>query len=132
MVKLRPHHLLCFLGFRGLGYNDHFAQNFSKIRSKILKNPTLLLELEIQPDDICKNCPELINGLCRSNDKVIKKDEFLLTFFNTREISVKNAYQKIMVLEESKFIALCQDCEWYPLGFCIEGFRNLKNKKLFP
>jgi len=132
MVKLRPHHLLCFLGFRGLGYNDHFTQNFSKIRSKILKNPELRLKLDIQPDDICKNCPELINGLCRSNDKVSKKDEFLLTFFNTREISVKNAYQKIMVLEESKFIALCQDCEWYPLGFCLEGFRNLKNKKLFP
>ncbi|NYE58399.1 DUF1284 domain-containing protein [Carboxydothermus ferrireducens] len=132
MVKLRPHHLLCFLGFRGLGYNDHFTQNFSQIRTKILKSPELLLELETQPDDICKNCPELINGLCRSNDKVSKKDVFLITFFNTKAIAVEDAYKKIKALEERKFNALCQDCEWYPLGFCLEGFRKLKSTSLFP
>jgi hypothetical protein len=129
MVSLRAHHLLCFLGFRGLGYNQRFIQNFSRIRAQILGDPELILKLEVHADDICKSCPKLHNGICINNDKVRKKDEFMIDFLTTDEIAVKNAYQRIKALEEEKFKNLCQNCEWYGLGFCLEGFREIKQNE---
>ncbi|GAV23566.1 DUF1284 domain-containing protein [Carboxydothermus pertinax] len=132
MFNLRPHHLLCFLGFRGLGYNDAFTQNFANIRENILSKPGLTLTLESLPDAICQQCPELTEGFCKNEEMVVLKDNFLLNFLEDRKITVELAYQKLKALEESKFITLCQDCRWYPLGFCLEGFRKLKSTPLFP
>jgi len=127
MIKLRSHHLLCFLGFRGLGYSSTFTQNLATIRKLILKDSYLVLTLEASPDEICKNCPELISGLCSSDDKVKVKDYFLLNFLKEKNLTVKSAYEKIKVLTEEDFISLCQDCSWYPLGYCLEGFLKLKS-----
>ena len=30
MLKIRHHHLLCILGFKGLGYSDEFVENMKK------------------------------------------------------------------------------------------------------
>jgi hypothetical protein len=126
MFKLRAHHVLCFLGFRGLGYNQPFVQKFALIRARILSSPELVLQLGIGADDICNRCPKLSNGVCTDNDNVRKKDEFVIGFLTTDKISVKSAYQRIKTLEEEKFRNLCEYCEWYSLGFCLKGLRILK------
>ncbi|MBM7583171.1 hypothetical protein JOD02_002049 [Caldicoprobacter guelmensis] len=88
-----------------------------------------MLKLEVHADDICKSCPKLHNGICINNDKVRKKDEFIIDLLTTDEIAVKDAYQRIKTLEEERFKNLCQNCEWYDLGFCLEGFRKMKQKE---
>ncbi|MCX7705965.1 MAG: DUF1284 domain-containing protein [bacterium] len=64
MLKIRPHHLFCLLGFKGSGYSRAFVENMSRISTTIKKGLDLDIELVKGPDDICKVCPYLSGETC--------------------------------------------------------------------
>ena len=51
-MRIRAHHLLCILGFRGLGYDKRFVQNMERIVSAVRHNADLGLTLTDSCDDI--------------------------------------------------------------------------------
>jgi hypothetical protein len=61
-VLLRGHHLICLNFFRGEGYSEEFIDNLYAV---IKKED---LEIVKGADDVCKKCPYLKEGKCRSND----------------------------------------------------------------
>ncbi|WAM33926.1 DUF1284 domain-containing protein [Caldicellulosiruptor morganii] len=133
-MELRFHHLLCFLGFRGLGYSEEFIENFKKVYQKVfVENHRICLV--IRPDVICMACPELIEGRCKSEEKVKRIDEKLMNFLLKNGIhSFENVlpgdvYKVIQNLSVEEFEAICKDCEWFKLGFCTEGFLKLKDRQ---
>ena len=50
---LRAHHLICILGFRGLGYSKEYVANMSKIVGQLCSSPETLIQVVSKPDDIC-------------------------------------------------------------------------------
>ena len=120
-MQIRAHHLVCIQGFRGLGYNQKFIDNMTKVIETIKSHPNLWIEVITNCDIICSACPHEIDGICRkekaSPEKVPNSDRQVL-----RGLRFK-AHDKILAkdiprLVEEKLgdaIALqniCQDCDW--------------------
>ncbi len=115
-MKLRPHHLLCTLGYVGLGYNEDFVKNMDYITSQ-LKNNSLKIKLEITTDDICTYCPKKIKkNLCLENDSVVSYDKKVLEVFHLQE--KEYLYQELLAkikefVTEDKLNYICGDCSWF-------------------
>jgi len=58
-LRIRGHSLLCFQGFRGLGYSPEFIANMKEIHETFQKTPEVLIEPLASPDLLCKSCPNL-------------------------------------------------------------------------
>lgn len=81
MIKLRPHHLLCLIGWEGHGYDQAFTDNFNRIAAAVKtgdsipifagKNenrytvPGFSVRLVAGNDDICACCPKVETADCR-------------------------------------------------------------------
>ncbi len=63
-IPLRAHHLLCLLGFQGIGYTADFIKNFQKVKRLIEQHPDLEIEVVDTCDVICIACPNMHNGEC--------------------------------------------------------------------
>lgn len=50
-VRLRGHHFLCLLTYKGLGYTDRFVENMTAIAARIDAGAKVILHPG--PDDIC-------------------------------------------------------------------------------
>jgi len=73
-LRIRAHHLLCILGFRGLGYSAAFVANMARIVRRVRGRPRSKLVLLDSADSICAACPRLrAGGVCR-NEKVSARD----------------------------------------------------------
>ncbi|WJH32930.1 DUF1284 domain-containing protein [Paenibacillus sp. CC-CFT747] len=64
-VKLRGHHLLCLLGYRGMGYSAEFCANMTSIYERLRQQPEQSVELVEGPDEICRAYPEDKTNHCR-------------------------------------------------------------------
>jgi uncharacterized protein len=51
-IHLRPHHLLCMLTFKGMGYTPAFVANLEQVVRR-LATGTETIEIVAGPDDIC-------------------------------------------------------------------------------
>jgi uncharacterized protein len=69
-VRLRGHHFLCVLTYRGKGYSDAFVENMSTKVAAIRSGH--LVQLIIGPDDICngltEKCLRDVQHDCRAAD----------------------------------------------------------------
>lgn len=66
MLALRGHHLVCRLGFRGLGYSDAFVQQMTEIVHLLRTYPEMKLRVIDGPDVLCDACPHLVDGQCHT------------------------------------------------------------------
>ena len=72
MLRLRAHHLNCIPRFGGSGYSAEFCENMLHIQKRLLCGEDY--ELVMGVDDVCRCCPNLINGVCRDHEKVMRFD----------------------------------------------------------
>ena len=132
-LEIRPHHLLCLLGFHGLGYSDEFVANMRKVRNKLTTNSTLPIVLVVGADAICASCPHNSEGRCLkradSEAKVRTMDSEVLRILGFQaqaEMPVAEAWEKIRDRFTPENMAdVCHDCEWWHLGHCVEGLVTL-------
>ncbi|MEZ0536517.1 DUF1284 domain-containing protein [Caldicellulosiruptoraceae bacterium PP1] len=131
-MDIRAHHLLCFLGFRGLGYSREFVEHFKKIYNYVY-DENGKIKLLNSPDEICKLCPNLEKDKCKSEEKILNMDKLVLSFIKEyinidNEVYPSQCYKAISKMPFEYYKKICSNCEWFSLGFCEEGFINLKNK----
>ena len=136
--KIRPHHLLCILGYRGLGYNENFTSNMTKIVKDLRSNPNTIINVSPEADDICIACPYNSKGICvkkpNSEEIVHNLDSEYLKLFQIplkTPISIKYVWKNIVSsvsVEAMKNI--CKECEWWSYGYCSEGLGKLKSQIL--
>jgi len=128
-MRLRPHHLLCLYGFRGLGYSEQFVENMQGIINKIRNNPSIEIELVDGVDAICLKCPHNVENKCSKPGSNV--GDFDQEIINRLEIdigkiveskSLLNLVEKTIKPEELS--GICKGCEWLELGFCQEGLRR--------
>jgi hypothetical protein len=135
-LKIRAHHLLCLLGFRGLGYSQGFITNMGKVVEKVGSNSTFPITLVVECDIICTSCPHNKGGKClkeiNSESRVKTQDlEVLhrLGFEVGAQMPAVKAWMRIKERLQVKDMAeICGDCEWLGLGYCAEGLERLKTR----
>ena len=133
-LRIRAHHLLCILGFRGLGYSHEFVQKMGKVAEQLQSNATLPITLLAECDVICASCLHNKDNKCRkkpdSESKVRAKDlEVLrrLGLDTEAQMPVGKAWTRLKEKVAVKDIAdICQGCEWLELGYCAEGLERLR------
>ena len=134
-MMLRAHHLICLLGFRGLGYSPEFLQDMTKIVFKLLSCPETLIEIVDGPDDICTPCPFLEDGGCReegpqSEETVKKRDRAVMVrlgLISGDKVTWSAVEQRIRTsISPQDLEKICRACKWLPLGYCVAGLERLR------
>ena len=127
-IKLRPHHLLCQEFFVGHGYSEEFVRNLDSIIQELRTNNPIV-EIIDTNDDVCKCCPNLINGKCKDIDKVKVYDQNVskLADFNYTTYNYNDLRQAILdkIVKSSIDIKnICNDCCW--INICEEIRKKMK------
>lgn len=119
-MNLRPHHLLCIQKFTGHGYDEAFTEHMTDIVSKLKNDPITEITVTNGCDDLCKVCPNNINGVCTSLQKVDFMDSSVLGVCEIKygdtapwNYLAKTAYERIF--ETDEFNKICSSCEWFEL-----------------
>lgn len=124
-LKLRAHHLLCSVLYKGRGYSSLFNKNMTCVVDNLRKG--CMVELGSSPDAICTDCPNLKeDGSCRLDENKCKNimslDESVLSRFGFQSGEVyasQKLYRKIRNnCREDDFDLWCQNCRWRKEGLC--------------
>ena len=115
-VKLRPHHLLCLHFFEGKGYSDEFTANMTSVKLS-LEQLDPRIELVRSADIICGSCPNNINGVCSSEEKVKRYDGTVLSICGIdTDCGLSFSRLQSIVLEKivypHRLQDVCGDCQW--------------------
>lgn len=116
MIKLRPHHLLCILFFRGKGYSKEFTQNMENIINHIKNNSKIKMVMGL--DDICNKCPNKIGNFCKDNIKVTDFDKKALSLCEINNIENEFNYNNLKneilnkIIFPGKRVKICKNCHW--------------------
>jgi hypothetical protein len=133
---LRAHHLLCTLGFRGLGYSKEYVDNMSRIVDQMRSSPEGLIEIVAEPDDICTPCPFLEEKGCQekgpeSEELVRRRDHTVMGMLNVvagERITWAELKKRIRSsISPEDLEEICRDCQWLPQGYCMEGLKKLRD-----
>lgn len=132
-LKIRGHHLLCMLGFRGLGYSPEFAVAMGKVVESFRSDATLPIIVVNEGDIICDSCPHYKDNKCRKKPdsfrKVKTKDTRVLKRLGLKpgsETSAGEAWARVKAqISSGELAELCAKCEWLGLGYCAEGLEKL-------
>ena len=135
--KIRAHHLLCMLNFRGGGYNRNFVKNMKRVVKRLSSNLASPVIVATEVDIICSACPHNKGGRClkkedsekqvRTQDlKIIKK----LGFKPGKKLSIIQAWEEIKKNILPKDLSkICQDCQW--LKHCSQIYPKIIKRSKF-
>lgn len=121
MFKLRPHHGICIQKFIGRGYSEDFVKNMTELIAYLnAENP--LLEVACGCDEICKGCPDLTDGRCKSEEKAERIDRDCLAavkLADGRAIRYKDYAELVRrkIIASGKGKEICADCQWRSLCY---------------
>ena len=127
-IKLRPHHLLCQEFFVGHGYSDEFVRNLDSIIQELRTNNPIV-EIIDTNDDVCKCCPNLMNGKCKDLEKVKVYDQNIRDFANIKPgvyhyNELRQAILDKIVKSSIDIKNICKDCCW--INICEEIRKKMK------
>jgi hypothetical protein len=130
IIKFRPHHFMCTIGFQGHGYSLGFVKNYKKIVEKLNSDETAMIEVAGNMDSICAPCPNKLNEiLCKTQDKITKLDNRhreILQLQDGEILSWKSAKIRIKKhMTVKKFDYACDGCSWKDYGVCQKALENL-------
>lgn len=131
-MKLRPHHLICTLGYEGKGYSDSFVRHMNKITECLRTEDELSIEVVNSTDDICARCPHMLDiDYCEKNEAVKSHDEKVSQALCLEER--KYTYQELLSIIRIKVTPeilsqLCGDCMWLPLTSCRQLITDFLNQ----
>ena len=118
VYSIRPHHLLCLSFFEGKGYSSEFVAHTAAVLHGLQQGG--FATITEGADDICRHCPHNQNGICRTQDKVLRYDKAVLIhcrlrpgqIYSWEELTNRAANSIIL---SGRLSAVCGDCEWQSL-----------------
>ena len=132
LVRYRPHHILCSVGFQGKGYSEGFTENMSGIvdgRLRAKGGDDVQIEIVGATDDICAPCPKRRGKLCESQEKIATLDARharALGLFVGTTISWAEAKRRVLKRVPPGALAqLCAGCQWLEYGMCEKALSRL-------
>jgi hypothetical protein len=105
-----------------------------EVVEKLHSDSTFPITLVDECDIICASCPHNVGGKCLgeadSESKIKTRDLELLHrlgFEVGAQVTANEAWTRIKERITSEDVAaLCHECEWWDLGYCVEGLERLK------
>ena len=131
MLKFRPHHFLCSLGFRGKGYSDAFVENYTDIVERLRGPGGDAIEIEVtgSTDSVCAPCPNRRGERCETQDKIDRLDRAHAGVLNLKagdRLTWGEAQDRIAEEFDLKtFDRVCEPCGWKSLGVCAQSLTAL-------
>lgn len=132
MIRFRPHHFLCALGFEGKGYSDAFTANMRGIVVDQLRAPggeATEITVTAITDDICAPCPKRSGRLCADQAKIRRIDRAhgeALDLAAGDIITWGTAKARMRQLEPRDLDRICADCAWLEMGMCKSALARLR------
>ncbi|WP_026695482.1 DUF1284 domain-containing protein [Peribacillus kribbensis] len=132
MYKLRGHHLLCLLGYRGMGYSKEYVENMTLVHQTLRENPEKWVLLVKGPDHLCEKFPHTGEYHCQ-NDIIYKRDAVILRKLGLRIgqmlrwKDIEFHIQRDMVPADIQ--SVCDSCSWRSYGVCEEGVQEMLEGK---
>ena len=71
MIRLRPHHGMCLLNFRGMGYSPEFTEKMTAVSELLRREPETAVSVSDGADDLCAVCPHCVDGKCASDNPAV-------------------------------------------------------------
>ncbi|SFS60484.1 DUF1284 domain-containing protein [Paenibacillus sp. BC26] len=134
-IQLRGHHLLCLLGFRGMGYSADFSANMTIVYNKLRDEPGSRVTIVKGPDDLCACFPSDVEPHCH-NVSVAQHDERILQklgFDYGMELLWSDVIERVRTNVVPEDInTLCYTCQWRSYGVCEAGVRIIKQGEWLP
>ncbi|GKX27771.1 hypothetical protein SH1V18_02510 [Vallitalea longa] len=137
-MRIRGHHLICNLGYKGKGYDERFTSVMSNVMYLIKMNPDLNVRVIDDIDILCSACPNrkgekyCTNKDTEANKRIKQMDHLVLDILDIQPYSLHNwtELQKKIALDFKleHLNKLCKNCEWRQLGYCRQGLLDLKEK----
>ncbi|NGM83890.1 DUF1284 domain-containing protein [Paenibacillus sp. 7124] len=133
-IRLRGHHLLCLLGYRGMGYSADFCVNMTGIYETLRTKPDTRIEIVKGVDDICRAYPpdkeNHCDGTVHELDQAVLAKLGLVPGFRGewQEVCGYVARQ----VEPSDIENLCVTCPWKSYGVCQEGVQLVREGRQLP
>ena len=131
-IKLRGHHLLCLLGYRGKGYSDAFCANMTEIYETLRLHPETRIEVIEGPDDICQAFPKDQHPHCHDGSIYLKDTEVAarLGLGVGETDSWSNVCERVnRSVQPEDIRTICANCRWEPYGLCKEGVAHIHGDK---
>lgn len=129
MIRLRGHHVLCLLGYRGMGYSAEYVENMTRVHQTLRTQPGTRVHLVAGPDDLCARFPQ--SGTYHCDDAEIhQRDAVILAALDLGEDQqwtwreIQQRIQRTVV--PSDVARWCSTCSWLPYGVCQEGVADLR------
>ncbi|SFI37350.1 DUF1284 domain-containing protein [Jannaschia pohangensis] len=124
-LRLRPHHVLCSIGFEGSGYDGPFIANMRHIVTQVLRGPggrDQRIWISDTADAICAPCPKRVGLGCESQDKIDRFDRDhaeALDLTPGQALSWGECHDRAVArVVPADLDRICAGCEWLPLGIC--------------
>ena len=116
-IRLRPHHGMCFQFYKGKGYSKEFTENMDDLLGKLSENNNTNITLTLSDDSVCGSCPNNINGICNTAEKVAGYDRAVLEkcgFGEGQTIPYGEFIStvKSSILDKNLKEEICGDCSW--------------------
>ena len=136
-IKIRAHHLLCLLGFRGLGYNQEFINTMKKVAEAVF-NKRARLRIVDSCDIICSACPYRKGNECakkKDSSQEVKKQNMELAGKLGIKIGMDLDWRhaKTLIMQNitpEDLGKLCKRCEWLKFGYCVDGLKQLRETQI--
>ncbi|MFD0695677.1 DUF1284 domain-containing protein [Paenibacillus sp. GCM10027628] len=134
-IGLRGHHLLCLLGYRGMGYSEQFCENMTAVYEKLRNHPETTIRIVLGPDDLCAAYPADQESHCEGRT-VYQRDAEIVEKLGL-QVGMERSWAEIcsQVAEHvapSDIGHLCATCRWQPYGVCEEGVRIIASGGALP
>ncbi|GIQ67207.1 DUF1284 domain-containing protein [Xylanibacillus composti] len=134
-VRLRGHHLLCLLGFRGMGYSEEFARNMSGVYEKLRQSPETVIRIVEGADDLCAKFPCDQEYHC-DHTTVLQHDERIARHLDVKpgdSVTWDELVERIRVRVQPRHIPeWCATCQWLSYGVCEEGMARIQKGEPLP
>ncbi|MEM8553977.1 MAG: DUF1284 domain-containing protein [Pseudomonadota bacterium] len=132
VLRFRPHHVLCALGYAGEGYSDKFTANMTEIVTNGLKAPGgdgMMLEIINSADRICAPCPHRRGSACVKQSRSTALDRAhaaRLGLAAGQRLTWGEAKAKVRdQVRPGDLAVLCEGCQWLALGLCETALSDL-------
>lgn len=138
-IRLRPHHVLCSIGFDGHGYSDAFTANMSNVVNGQLRSATgheTTVWISAHADTYCAPCPKRRGLGCEQQEKIDDLDRRhaetlgleagqILTWGDCLDRVVER-------VQPDDLDRLCESCSWLELGLCKSAVERLHAERETP
>ncbi|TSI10727.1 DUF1284 domain-containing protein [Lysinibacillus sp. BW-2-10] len=130
MYKLRGHHILCLLGYRGMGYSKEYVENMTQLHQLLRANPQTTVLLVEGPDYLCDKYPNSGEYHCQ-NSNIYKRDQTILEKLGLRIgeiLTWKDIEERVSEhIIPTDIGVICESCSWRSYGVCEEGIQRIKD-----